>query len=386
MVLALPFEQGPPFEAPVEIRITGHELDTLRQLGNEIRLLLAQSKNVTYTQAKLNGGQPKLAINANEDAALLAGLTLTGLANNLHTRMDGATAGTVLEGTEQLPVMVRLGGDTRRTVASMMSAPMMINQGSGSMPLNAIANARLEPESDAIRRRDGIRVNKIMAFVTPFALPGETLADFKQKLAENPLHLPAGYALEFGGEAQQSSESQGGMAAVMGPLVILMVGTIVLAFNSFRVALVIGLVAVQSMGLAFLTLWLFGYPMGFMAIIGSMGLIGLAINDSIVILAAIKADPVASRGEPVAIARVVVHGTRHIVSTTLTTVGGFLPLILWGGSFWPPLAVTIAGGLVGATLLALFFVPAAYALANRKKRSALKVEQTPSRVCLFLRA
>lgn len=370
VVLSLPFEQGPPVEAPIEVRIIGHDLEILRQLGDQVRLLLGQSKHVTYTQAKLNGGRPKLAIAADEDAVQLAGLTLSELANTLHSRLEGIKGGTVLQGSEQLPVIVRLGGDIRTAVAPMMSAPLMVKDGS-SMPLNAIAKVTLEPESDTIRRRDGVRINNILAYIEPFQLPGETLADFKQKLANNPVPLPAGYRLEYGGESQQRDESQSGMIAVMGPLIVMMIGTIVLAFNSFRMSLVIGLVAFQSMGLALLSLWLFGYPMGFMAIIGSMGLIGLAINDSIVILAALRDDAKASRGDRDAIVQVVVKGTRHIVSTTLTTVGGFLPLILWGGAFWPPLAVTIAGGLVGATLLALCFVPAAYALVTRGRDKEL---------------
>jgi multidrug efflux pump subunit AcrB len=206
-----------------------------------------------------------------------------------------------------------------------------------------------------------------MAYLQPFALPGDTLADFRQKLEASGYQVPAGYRVEYAGESKERAESQSGMISVMGPLMVLMIGTIVLAFNSFRMAVVIALVAVQSIGLAMLTLWLFSYPMGFMAIVGTMGLVGLAINDSIVVLAALRADKQAAEGDPLAIARVVVGGTRHIISTTLTTVGGFLPLILWGGSFWSSLAVAIAGGLVGATLLALFFVPSAFALITRKK-------------------
>ena len=98
------------------------------------------------------------------------------------------------------------------------------------------------------------------------------------------------------------------------------------------------------------------------------GLIGIAINDSIVVLAAIRADDRAKGGDPDAISDVVMSASRHVISTTFTTIGGFTPLILWGGIFWPPLAVAVAGGMVGATILALIFVPPTYLLMTRLGR------------------
>ncbi len=106
--------------------------------------------------------------------------------------------------------------------------------------------------------------------------------------------------------------------------------------------------------------------MGFMAIMGTMGLIGLAINDSIVVLSALNNDSEAKFGDPDAIVQVVLNGSRHILSTTLTTVGGFLPLILFGDRFWRPLATAVSGGVTGATLLALVLVPALFLLITQR--------------------
>ena len=141
-----------------------------------------------------------------------------------------------------------------------------------------------------------------------------------------------------------------------------MVATLVLSFNSFRMATIVGVVAVLSVGPGVGALSLSGYPFGFMAIVGSMGLIGVAINDAIVVLAAIREDTEARTGEPTAIREVVVRSTRHVLATSLTTIAGFAPLILGGGGFWPPLAVCIAGGVGAATILALTLTPAMYIL------------------------
>ena len=118
----------------------------------------------------------------------------------------------------------------------------------------------------------------------------------------------------------------------------------------------------SSVGLGVGALAWFSFPFGFMAIVGTMGLVGIAINDAIVVMAGIRSDPLACAGDLGAMRTVVVGCTRHVVATSLTTIVGFTPLVLNGGAFWPPLAITIAGGVGGATLLALFLVPSLYLL------------------------
>ena len=125
-------------------------------------------------------------------------------------------------------------------------------------------------------------------------------------------------------------------------------------------------------GLGFLAIWLAGFPYGFMAMIGTAGLIGVAINDSIVVLAAIRSRPEAAVGDATAIVDEVMRSSRHIFSTTLTTIGGFLPLLLLsGGDFWPPLAVVIAGGVGLSITLGLAFTPAVYRMTVPRRRSAV---------------
>ena len=187
--------------------------------------------------------------------------------------------------------------------------------------------------------------------------------------------MPPGYEMEFGGEFAERNESMNSLSASMGVLVVVMGATLVLTFGSFRSAFIIAVVAGMSGGLGLGSLWLFGHPFGFMAIVGTMGLVGVAINDSIVVLAALRADRQARAGNREAIRDVVVRSTRHVLATTFTTIAGFLPLIIEGGGFWPPLAITIAGGVAGATFLALVFVPSAYLLTNGVRQTAEQTEQ-----------
>ena len=114
-----------------------------------------------------------------------------------------------------------------------------------------------------------------------------------------------------------------------------------------------------------LSLWLGSYPFGFTAIIGLMGLMGLAVNAAIVILTELKASPLAMAGNRNEIVNTVAACTRHISSTTITTVAGLVPLLIAEGTFWPPFAVVLAGGTVLATILSLVFVPSAFLVLRR---------------------
>lgn len=383
VVLTLPFEQGPPFEAPVEINIYGNDLKILAAEGEKIRALLAVSKNVTYTQAKISRSTPKLNFVPNEDQVELAGLELSGLASQLNGSLEGTLGGTVLEGTEELPIRVRLDRDGRSDLSRVMARSVTSGPGSaGGVPLMVLGSMELVPTVGMITRRDGERINKLQAHILPFTLPDVALNDFQKRLAESGIEMPEGYRLEVGGESKKRKESEGQIFSTVLPLMVIMMGTLVLAFNSFTSALIIGSVAFLSAGLALLSLRIFGFPMGFTGIMGTMGLIGLAINDSIVVLAALRANERARAADADAIVDTVVASSRHIFSTTFTTVGGFLPLIVFGSSMWPPLATAISGGMVGATLLALIYVPNLYFL--RVRRRARKQQKAIERAVSYV--
>jgi multidrug efflux pump subunit AcrB len=379
-VIAVPFEQGPPFDAPIELRLVGPDLGVLRDLGEQLRAMLAKSRAVTYTTAVLEGGRPRLLLETDEDQAHLAGLSLADIADQLHSRLEGAEGGTVVEATEEIPVRVRVGdvdrGSLANIVAGRLLAPSRRGSGSSStvpgVPLAALSSLTLVPELAGIPRRNGERVNTIQAYLEPFALISDSLADFQTRLDKSDFALPQGYRLEGGGEEEQRGEAMANLLAFALPLFVVMTGAVILSFNSFRLASIVFCVAFLAVGLAFLGVWLFGYPMGFVAIVGTMGLVGLAINGAIVVLSALRANPGASAADLDATVEVVIGATRHIVATTLTTVAGFLPLILFGGRFWPPMATAIAGGVFGSAILALYFAPALFAAIARRERGQLR--------------
>lgn len=364
-LLVRQLEQGPPFDAPVEVRLYGPDLATLRTLGDDLRLLMSQTPEVLHTRSDLTDVSPKLQVNVDEEQARLAGLDHRAIATQLEATLEGAIGGSVLEETEEMLVRMRVSNADRANIDAIASLDLLPNTRSDTstqqhVPLTSLADLSLVPETAAIAHFNGRRMNEVQAYITAGVLPAEVLGDLLERMDAANFELPPGYEMEIGGEASRRNDAIGNLMANVGILLVLMIATLVLSFGSFQLAAVIGAVAVLSVGLGLGSLSLFGFPFGFMAIIGTMGLIGVAINDSIVVLAALQDDPQAVSGDLEATRTVVIRASRHIVATTLTTIAGFVPLLLDGGGFWPPMAICIAGGVSGATILALCFVPAAF--------------------------
>jgi multidrug efflux pump subunit AcrB len=293
-VLARQLEQGPPFTAPVEVRLYGPDLERLRELGDELRLHLSEVPEVIHTKADLSEPLPKLSISVDEESARLAGLDHTAIARQLDASLEGAVGGSVLEATEELPVRVRLSSAYRGDLAEIASLDLLSQAAptanGSSLPLSALAEVKLAPEISVLPRFNGRRMNEVQGFITAGVLPAEVLEGLQQRLTETGFSLPPGYSMEYGGEAAKRDDAVGNLMASVGVLALMMVATLVLSLGSFRMAGIIGAVAFLSAGLSLGALWLFGHPFGFMAIVGTMGLIGVAINDAIVVLTAIRGD------------------------------------------------------------------------------------------------
>ncbi|GAB7220260.1 efflux RND transporter permease subunit [Vibrio comitans] len=368
-ILVRKLEQGPPFKAPIELRIYGENLDRLKMIGEDIRLILANTKHVTHTRETLQPGTPKVWLDVDEDTAKLNNLALSDFANLLQATLVGRESGSIIEASESIPVRVRVGDSNRENIThlSNLRLPVVSEMYTTGISIATIAELKLTPSRGAIPRRDGQRVNTIEGYLESGVLPQTVLNDFQKALEH--YSLPTGYRMEFGGESAERDESVNSLIANLSMVITLMILVVVISFNSFRLSGIIFAVAGLAAGLGILSVFLFDYPFGFTVIIAMLGIVGLAINAAIVILAELKASPEACAGDKEAILTAVMSCTRHITSTTITTVGGFTPLIIGGGGFWPPFAVAIAGGTTLTTLISFYFVPAMFKLMVKKPKS-----------------
>ncbi|MBD2465251.1 efflux RND transporter permease subunit [Oscillatoria sp. FACHB-1407] len=365
-VVVRQIEQGPPYDAPIEVRLYGGELNTLRQLGEQVQaeVLSLRSNSpvganapVIHTRATLTEAQPKLAVTVDEVQARLVGLDRMAIARQLDSTLEGTTGGSILEQTEELPVRVRLS-DVQRADLPGVTGLDLVTGDRQSIPFATVGDVSLVPDFPVIARRNGRRVNTVQVFLTAGILPATVQHHIEQRLHQ--LQFPPGYIWEFGGESAERSESIANLLSTVGVLTVLMVATLVLTFNSFTLAASIGAIALLSAGLGLLALWISGYPFGFTAILGTIGLIGIAVNEATVVVSALQNDELASSGNLPATQAVVIHATRHLVATTITDIAGFIPLLFDPTGFWNPLAIVIAGGLGGVTLLSIYFVPAIF--------------------------
>ena len=383
-LLVRQLEQGPPFEAPIEVRLRGPDLSVLKRLGSELRLVLTRTTHVLQTRSDVEESLPKLVLLTDEHQTRAAGLSHNEIGRQLYSIVEGVVGGRLLRGGEDVPIRVRLADRDEISLEQLASLELPARRGGpppglpgrrgvasateGATPLSALAKLGLASEGAAITHINGERMNEVKAYITAGTLPSDVLREFERRLGKSDFRLPSGYTLEYGGESAKRDEAVTNLLAAAVVLFALMLLTLVVSFRSFRIAFIIALVGGLSIGLGPGALACFGYPFGFMAIVGTMGLVGVAINDAIVVMAGIRSDDDARAGNRSAIRRVVVGCTRHVLATTFTTIAGFLPLLFGGGRFWPPLAITIGGGIGGATLLALYFVPALYLLLLCRKR------------------
>ncbi|MEZ8695557.1 efflux RND transporter permease subunit [Vibrio lentus] len=367
-ILVRKLNQGPPFTAPVELRVYGENLDTLKAIGEDVRLILAGVPHVTHTRETLQPGTPKVWLKVDEDTAKLNGISLNQFAGMLQTTLTGRESGSVIEGSESVPIRVRVADDARENLAHLSNIRLPISSDVYSTGINVSTLAELELTTSrgAITRRNGQRVNTIEGYIEAGVLPQTVLNEFQKRLAS--YEMPSGYTIGFGGESAERDNSVNSLISNVAVVVVLMVLVVVMSFNSFRMSSIIFMVAGLAGGLGLLSVWIFGYPFGFTVIIAMLGIAGLAINAAIVILTELKLDKQASSGNVDAVVEAVMSCTRHISSTTITTVGGFMPLIIAGGGFWPPFAVAIVGGTVLTTLISFYFVPVVYHLMTKNQR------------------
>lgn len=365
--------QGPPVSAPVELRLVGPDLGVLREYGDRLRALMLDDPAIVQARTELRGGAPKARLDLDETRTRLAGLALTEAARQLDAALQGSMGGSLLEGTEELPVEVRVGAADRDGIADLRAMPLLAAGARDAaargaypgIPVAALGDVSLVPAPTPIHRRNGERVNTVQGFVRRDVLPEEVLARLQQRLATADFALPPGYRIESGGDADARRETVANLLSPIGLIVSASVATLVLTFGSFRLAGVAGVVAVLSMGLSLLALAVLRLPFGIQAVIGVIGSIGVSINAAIIVLTALQQEPRALAGDPERIRAVVLAAARHITSTTVTTFAGFLPLILAGGGFWPPFAVAIAGGVLLSAVVSFYFTPSVFLLLAR---------------------
>ena len=368
--------QGPPVGAPVTFLIHGAEIDELRRIGGEVQQAIATLPEASYVSGGLAEGAAQLRFIVDRDAAQMIGLGEDAIASQLRAGLSGVIADQIIEGQQRLPIRVQFADHFRRSIEAISDMPLLVgpdraaNGQAQTVPLSALASPRLEVAETLIYRYNGERMNFIRVYPQPDVLPSALFAKAVEAIEAADIILPPGYRIDTGGEDEERSNTVDGLLASVAMLAALGFAVLVATFRSFRLTIGTVIVAGLSTGLSLLAVAALGYPLGINALIGVIGSVGVSVNASIIIFTTLQHNACAASGDPDAVTREIMRGSRHIISTSLTTFGGFLPLLFQGGLFWPPFAAAVAGGVLLSTSLAYLFAPAYFRIFHARGQVA----------------
>ena len=299
---------------------------------------------------------PVLRPQFSEAQARLAGITRTDVGQVLETTFRGRTVGVYREGDELLPVIVRAPAAERADPDYIKDVQIFSPAAGRSIPMGQVTGGfALELEDPIIMRRD--RVPTITVHADQKSGLASTLRDRIAGQIES-IELPPGYRMEWGGEHGNSAGAQQALARAVPPFALLMVLAVILLFNSLRLTLIIWMTVPLAIIGIVAGLLVFRQPFGFMALLGALSLAGMLVKNAIVLIDEIRAQ--LKTGKPAwdAVVDASVSRARPVSLAALTTVLGLLPLV--PDVFFGAMAVTIAVGLLFATVLTLFVVPVLY--------------------------
>ncbi|MFL2690120.1 MAG: efflux RND transporter permease subunit [Gammaproteobacteria bacterium] len=358
------FYQGPPVFSDINFKIYGDDPFLLKKLGEELELIINNSPDVSHTKSEASNSSTSIEFEFDSSNVSLSGKNTGILAEQLYAANNGVIVGTMLDSNKEIPIRVK--GITNSNDITGSSSIMSIPTDVGIDFIGSYGKTSLNKMSGDIERVDGQRINDVEGWIWTGTLPYATEQFIKEDVEEFRKKLPPGYSLKQGGEAEERGESQSQIySSALIYLVLISIG-LVFALNSFRQTILILSVAILSVGLSFVGLLVGQQNYGFIATVGAIGLIGLSINDSIIVLSHIKERANKNLMTKADLIEVVIRSTRHIITTSLTTLGGFLPLI-FSSIFFRPLAWGMSIGVLGATMTALLYIPAMFILINKVK-------------------
>jgi len=364
-VVAHRLGQGPPVDAPVEVRLFGEDSAELARASRQVMAAVRATPGARDVRHKLGDGMPTLTFTIDDAEAARHGVNRSDIADVLAQASFGRQISTWRAGRE--PVPMRLRSPEGEGLPERALAGLQVPTANGPVPLDQFVQIELGLEPAVILHRELQRVTSVLAETTDEATYNEVVGALQPRLDE--LELPAGVRMEQGGSAAEADSANSALFSSLPIGVVLLIGFLLWQFNSFRlVGLVLLTVPLAAVGVV-PGLILSGQPFSFTATLGVVALIGIVVNNAIVLIDVIQTNQAEGLTVEQAVSGAVGRRIRPILLTTATTVVGLLPLTFTQSTLWPPLAWAIISGLLAATLLTLVVIPAAYRLVQTDSRN-----------------
>ncbi|EHU1439801.1 efflux RND transporter permease subunit [Acinetobacter baumannii] len=360
-------ENGPPVGYPLQYRVSGEDLNLVRKEAQQVARVISENPNTTNVH--LDWGEPSkiISIQIDQDRARQMGVSSLDLANFLNASITGSAIEQYREKRELIEIRLRGDKAERVEVASLASLAVPTANGT-TVPLAQIAKIEYKFEDGLIWHRNRLPTITVRADIRTKLQPATVVGELAESMDKLRAELPSGYLIEVGGTVEESARGQSSVNAGM-PLFLAVVMTLLMIqLKSLSRATIVFLTAPLGLIGVVLFLLLFNKPFGFVAMLGTIALSGMIMRNSLILIDQIEQDRQAGHPTWEAIIDATVRRFRPIILTALAAVLAMIPLSR--SIFFGPMAVAIMGGLIVATLLTLFFLPALYAAWFKVKKTA----------------
>jgi multidrug efflux pump subunit AcrB len=354
------FENGPPIDAPVAIRLTGPDLDTLRSLAARVERVITATPGTMYVDNPVRLARTDLKVDVDQHKAGMFGISAIEVDRTIRLGVAGLSAGVYRDGSgEEYPIRVRLPHQGMPTVEALDRVYVASLTGA-TVPLRQVAEVRFASSPPRIAHHEQQRAVTVTSYVRSGYNTDRVTRAVLEKL--EGMQLPDGYRWTAAGEIESRQESFGGVGGAVIVATFMILAILVLEFRTFRSTLIVASVIPLGLVGGIAALWITGHTLSFTATIGFVALIGIEIKTSILLVDFTNQLREEGMGLVDAIQKAGEIRFVPIVLTTLTAIGGLLPLALEGSSLYSPLAWVIIGGLISSTILARLVTPVMYKL------------------------
>jgi multidrug efflux pump subunit AcrB/outer membrane protein TolC len=378
-VIAKRLEQGPPVGAPVQVRVFSQDPGDLQTAVTAIASQLREIPGTADVRNNLGAGEPTLRFRIDDAAAARHGLSRADVGRALAGHTRGLSVGELRSSDDPVPIVVRSRAGERLPAEALETLDVGAPDGS-SVPLAQVARIDAGWRPAVIHHRNRARVATVSSQIVGEATFSDVFADLEPRL--ETLALPAGVRVSFGGDAEGSGEANSAMLRTVPIGILVLLGVLMAEFNSFRrVGLVLVTVPLAATGVI-PGLLVADQPFGFMSLLGVFALVGIVVNNAIVLLEVVEKERREGAAVDDALDAAIRQRIRPILLTSATTVAGLLPLAFSQSTLWPPLAWAMISGLLASTALTLVVIPALYRVVFGSRREAGISVPTPATAAL----
>jgi len=350
---------GPFTPYPVAFRIMGPDSQKLRQIAEQAAAIVRSNKHMRDVNQDWGERVPEAHLVLDQDRLRQIGLTSADVAQQLQFLLSGVTVTQVREDIRSVDVVARAAGPRRLDPGQLADFDLRTSDGR-SIPLSQIGRLEFGSEDPILKRRDHVPAIEVRGDIDERMQPPQVSAEVWQQLQPLIAALPPGYRIEVAGNSEQSDIANQALAKVFPIMLFLMLLTIMAQVRSFPATAMVFLTAPLGLIGAVPVLALFGQPFGFGSILGVIGLAGILMRNTLILISQIHANEVDGMDTYRAVIEATVQRARPVILTALAAVLAFIPLTF--SDFWGPLAFTLIGGVAVGTVITLVFLPAMYAI------------------------